>query len=582
MVNTGIYLEEGSLYSILSTFSAGLLTKVGDGSQELNQTFPTNATSTGYLFVSFFNISRQKRPTNINIDIIEWKKEDYVQIANFFERMKEKDPKNKPINYAYDEANRLKKYYVASKLTMQKIKETKKEIQDLEKEPVHEKKEKPVKFFPVETSPTQVKPSMAGKDKAAQLEAELLKLKKTLSQLEEMKNKLEEEREKTNILTKELEDREKKERELRVQIKDHSKRPPIIVIASPREDSRFEVNRIQIIGVAEDDQSLARLEIFINGETLNEKMDRGIKLIGEIGTQRVEFKDRIPIEKGINQIKIVAVDVDGLSTEKILTVHYVEKRRNVWAVVAGINNYLHTRSLKYAVSDAKLFYDYLTHYNNIPKENVSLLLDQQATLTQLRSTMGTHLKNRAGKDDMVIIFFAGHGATEKDVTNPDGDGLEKYLLPYDADPNDLYATALPMREISHIFNRIQSERLVFIADSCYSGASGGRTIGVSGIRANISASFLDRVASGKGRVIITASGPNEVSVEKDEIQHGVFTYYLVEGLRGKADSDKDGQITVDEAYGYVSEQVPKATGNEQHPVKKGIVEGRLTIGIVDY
>ena len=166
--------------------------------------------------------------------------------------------------------------------------------------------------------------------------------------------------------------------------------------------------------------------------------------------------------------------------------------------------------------------------------------------------------------------------------SPDGDGLEKYLLPYDVVSDDLYATALPMREISHIFNRIQSERLVFFADSCYSGASGGRTIGVSGTRANISDAFLDRIATGKGRVIITASGANEVSTEKDEIHQGVFTYYLIEGLRGKADTDKDGLVTVDEVYDYVSKQVPQATGQEQHPMKKGTVKGQLNIGIVAY
>jgi uncharacterized caspase-like protein len=182
---------------------------------------------------------------------------------------------------------------------------------------------------------------------------------------------------------------------------------------------------------------------------------------------------------------------------------------------------------------------------------------------------------------MVIIYFAGHGACEKDVMSPDKDGLEKYILPYDADPKDLYASALPMREISHIFNRIRSERLIFIADACYSGASGGRTISLTGMRANISDAFLDRIASGKGRVILTASGANEVSGEDDRLKHGVFTYFLLEGLRGKADTDKDGIITVDEVYRYVSREVPRATGQEQHPVKKGIVEGQLILGVIE-
>jgi uncharacterized caspase-like protein len=215
----------------------------------------------------------------------------------------------------------------------------------------------------------------------------------------------------------------------------------------------------------------------------------------------------------------------------------------------------------------------------VPAENITLLLNDQATLRNFRSALGTGLKGAANTGDMAIIFFAGHGATERDASSPDGDGLEKYILTCDSEPSDLFSTAMPMRDIALIFNRIRSERLIFIADTCYSGASGGRTVGTGGIRANISDSFLERLAGGRGKVIITASAANEVSVEKDELQHGVFSYYLLEGLRGAADSDRDGAVTVDEAYRYVSEKVPRATGQEQHPVKKGSVEGSLVLSI---
>jgi uncharacterized caspase-like protein len=262
-------------------------------------------------------------------------------------------------------------------------------------------------------------------------------------------------------------------------------------------------------------------------------------------------------------------------------VSYTETRKNIWAVVIGINNYQNVRHLKYATKDAKAFYNYLVKTIRIPEENVSLLLNNQAHLYEIRSVLGTHLKRNAGKDDMVMIFFAGHGATEEDSMSPDGDGLEKYILPYDADLKNLYASALPMSEISKIFSRIYSERLIFIADACYSGASGGRTIGINGKRANISDAFIDRISSGKGRVIITASGANEISAEYDELKHGVFTYYMLEALKGKGDLDKDGIITVDEVYNYVSINVPLATGQSQHPVKKGAVEGQLIMGIVE-
>jgi hypothetical protein len=403
-----------------------------------------------------------------------------------------------------------------------------------------------------------------------------------LSELEETKKKFEEEKERSRKLAEELEEKERKEQELMVRLQDGTKTPPVILIATPTDQGRVEVNVIQISGVAEDEEGLARVEIFINGKPLKKmKGERGILVTAERNPKRFEIKERLSLEKGVNRITIRAVDADGLTAEKSMTVHYVERRKNVWAVVVGINDYPKIRRLRYAVNDARMVYDHLVNKTRIPAENVTLLLDGEATLTRLRSVLGTHLKKKAGKDDMVIIFFAGHGATEKDVMSPDGDGLEKYLLAYDADPEDLYATALPMGEISKIFHRIRSERLVFIADSCYSGASGGRTIGISGVRANLSESFFDRLASGKGRVILSASGANEVSAEKDELKHGVFTYYLIEGWKGKADADGDGIITVDEVYRYVSEQVPRATGQAQHPVKKGTVEGRLILGVVE-
>jgi len=80
------------------------------------------------------------------------------------------------------------------------------------------------------------------------------------------------------------------------------------------------------------------------------------------------------------------------------------------------------------------------------------------------------------KEDTLFIFFAGHGAPEDDPASPDQDKIRKYLLPYDAEIEDLYTTAIAMDEIAEIFGRIQADRIVFMVDSCYSGAGGGRTI----------------------------------------------------------------------------------------------------------
>ena len=552
LMNTEIHLSKGDFFTIfVDTYYKRWILNIKVEEEYLHTDYYLTATTSGNLYVGSYH---RNRKGGIGIDIIVWKQKDWVQIADFLQEIEESIPDNTDISLALSDANERKKIYLAEIKTSKEIDEIKVEIEQLREAP---EKQQEITL----------------------LESKLDKLMEDLAQLEEMKENLERERRKSNQLMQELAQKKKREQELITRLKHGSKNPPLILIASPKNESKVESKIIHLHGVVEDDKGLTNLEFLVNNKPLAEGLDRGIRMKGDRNQNRIDFKQRISLEKGINKIKIKASDSDDLTSEEVLTIHYVEKRRNIWAVIIGINNYPNIRQLKYAVNDAELFYDYLVKYTHIPKANVTLLSNREATLTQIRSTLGTHLKSIAGKDDMVIIFFAGHGATEKDVMSPDGDGLEKYLLPYDANPKDLYATALPMREIAHIFNRVQSQRLIFIADSCYSGASGGRTIDITGIRANISDAFLDRIATGKGRVIMTASGANEVSVENDEFRHGVFTYYLVEGLKGKADTDADGLITVDEAYRYVSDKVPRATDQEQHPVKKGTVEGRLILGI---
>jgi uncharacterized caspase-like protein len=92
--------------------------------------------------------------------------------------------------------------------------------------------------------------------------------------------------------------------------------------------------------------------------------------------------------------------------------------------------------------------------------------------------------------------------------------------------------------------------------------------------------FLERLTRSKGRAIVTASRPSEVSIELSELGHGVFTYYLVEGLKGAADANRDGIVSLQELYEYVEQQVTaraRSVGGNQHPVMKGELEGPLPL-----
>ncbi|MCK4815643.1 hypothetical protein KA005_07730, partial [bacterium] len=393
MVNTGIYVSKGNLYSILATGSISmsikypnvrpehgwpLMVRVGENLR-FNPLRGVNgiityASYSGnlYLGIRRGDVDKYGEPLNpewyhrnvgfFSVDIIVWEKEDWAQIADFFEKMKEREPDNKAIIDALYQANGRKEAYLAKAKALKEIEETKKELRKLKEKPEQEvQRAKP--------SPVEAKKQ----DKVAQLETRLSKLTATLAQLEDMKKKFEEERKKTELLSKELAEKEMREKDLLTKLEHGSKTPPVIVIASPKDGSKVEANIIQLSGVAEDDQGLERLEIYINNRPIEKKMGRGIKVKGKRYPRRLDFAERIPLEIGENRIKLRAIDSDGLLSEKILTVHKVEIRKNIWAAVIGIDNYPHVRQLKYAVNDARAFYDHLVHSNQIPAENVTLL-----------------------------------------------------------------------------------------------------------------------------------------------------------------------------------------------------------------
>ena len=408
------------------------------------------------------------------------------------------------------------------------------------------------------------------------------------SEMTSMEEKLHQEHAQREQAEKALNDYKEEVRALRGQLTEMTesatapKTPPAIALASPFDGKEVKVDRIHLVGAAASERGISRVEVRVNNELLARRQSRGVKVVSDKAIPRTtfEFSESVQLQEGTNHITVTAFDQEQLSTTRELTVTRVMDKGKIWAVVIGISKYDMVRPLKYADKDALAFHDYLINEVGVPKEQMTLLTNDRATLMSLKRSLGTHLKRKAGPKDTVIIYYAGHGAPETDATSPDGDGLEKYLIPYDADPQDLYTTGLPMREVETIFHRLHAERVIFITDSCYSGATGGRTFGTAARRAVVSDNFLTRLSKGRGRVVLTASRAGEVSEERDDLGHGVFTYYLLQGLKGKADFDADGLVTVDEAYSYVSTHVPSVTGQNQHPVKKGEMEGELILGRV--
>ena len=366
--------------------------------------------------------------------------------------------------------------------------------------------------------------------------------------------------------------------------------PPSISLSKPLDlsgETILETNdsRMTIEGIAKAETGLGGFEVSCYVGKLNDNLDWTEKGPQAKGKTEYFFSQDIELKAGLNNISIRAVDMTGREVTEEFSIIYTPKEGKRWAVVIGIGQYENegVRDLDYSAQDARNIYEYLTSYCGFSKENTILLTDKEATLKEVKTALGTFLRQKAGKEDLVFIYYSGHGAPEIDNKSADGDGLSKYIVTYDADPDNLYATALPMDEISRIFSRISAERIVFFIDSCYSGSAGGKTFFADadiGKAENISQNFLKELSSGTGRIVITASNANEVALESDELGHGIFTHFLLEALRGNADRDGNGFVTVDEVYQYLYDEVARESDNRQHPVKmsQGKVEGDIILG----
>jgi len=158
----------------------------------------------------------------------------------------------------------------------------------------------------------------------------------------------------------------------------------------------------------------------------------------------------------------------------------------------------------------------------------------------------------------------------------------------DSKADDMYGTAIPMSELAKIFGRIRADKLLFAMDSCYSGATGQSESGKGVMREGMKAigmndDYLNALTGSSGTVVLSASKANEVSMESSTFSKGLFSHFLCEALKGLADSDADGLVSVVELFQFLNSKVPEAAkqmGSSQHPVLKGEISGTFPIAVV--
>ena len=235
-----------------------------------------------------------------------------------------------------------------------------------------------------------------------------------------------------------------------------------------------------------------------------------------------------------------------------------------WAVVIGVGKFADPQvpQLKYAAKDAKDFYDYLIDpaQGKFAKDHVKLLINEDATKVNIMDMLGdSFLPHAANPNDLVVIYLSTHGS-------PAGADIRgvNYVVSYDTQLRKLFATGLEMRQLLRIIKeRVHTNRILLVLDTCYSGAGGETHKGLS--RANVDSSAL---AQGIGSLVISSSSPNQRSWESDELRNSYFTRYMIDSLK-QANPGTTIDVVFNSMKNRVQQNVLKDKGEVQTPIMSG-------------
>ena len=320
--------------------------------------------------------------------------------------------------------------------------------------------------------------------------------------------------------------------------------------------------------------------------------------VSDAGSDKIYLKidgQDVPLKKGSfkvdryspndEEIKIVAIDKWGNESTKMIKVIVDIKEETVVekleplnpstikaknsgekvALIIGIENYVEAPKANYANLDAEYFSDYARKVFGVKKQNINLLVDENASFVKTNKALTLWLKSKikANQTDLVV-FFAGHGLASND-------GKELYLLPQDSDPNLLDITALSRTKLFKTIIDLKPKSVTMFLDTCYSGVSRDeQTLLASARPIRIVADEQEGIPD--NFTIFTASQVEQISSGLKEANHGIFSYYLMKGLEGKADSNQDKKITNGELLAYMDENVSQKAaeqGRQQNPSLAG-------------
>ena len=289
------------------------------------------------------------------------------------------------------------------------------------------------------------------------------------------------------------------------------------------------------------------------------------RIPSETANIRIEIKEAqgfAPSRRKTLQIAMRPVETIETTVEVISEINVDDiplkiknyERKDAVALVIGIGKYREEAipPVKYAARDAEVMAKYLENLGGVPKANIQVLTDEKASKSDIQAYLEDWLPRRVNEDSTVFLYYSGHGA-------PDPQGREAYIVPYEGQP-DFPSKLYPLQNIYASLNKLPAKRVIVMLDSCFSGAK-GRSVTQEGARPLVM--HLDNILPAGQKVIVVAGATgNQISSDYDRVKHGLFTYYLLRGLRGEADRNSKGVVNLEDLYQYVKKNVSEKASLE--------------------
>lgn len=342
------------------------------------------------------------------------------------------------------------------------------------------------------------------------------------------------------------------------------------------------------------DITYGNIVVTLNGEGINRGCNKTRDAEGKVVVcgKKADRLGGYTLEPGKNVVEIKATDTKqrefyasyivilGDKTAKIEKPDWTDGAAEKftgkkYAVIIGVSDYKFQdaglKNLSYADDDAQSIAAFLQTPTGggFSSADIKLLVNADASLAAVRAALNDTFR-KARSTDLIFVFIAGHGAPDPLASQ------NLYFLLSDTKVVDMPRTAFPMNELKQMLDtQVTAQRVVVMIDTCHSAGVNqktktivsGRQLEQEGDENNISNFFLtSQLFKQTGRAILTSSDVNEVSQESAKWgNHGVFTWAILEGLKGKADVNGDKFITTGELFQYTRANVQRATNFQQNP-----------------